>query len=491
VTLPGPVFTRNNNPIPQSPPTDVGVLFVAGLTEKGPIDAPVAIANLDDYEALLGDRVSYGLLYDCLDAAFRIGVPLAYVGRVVGPTPVKATANIFDTAGSTAPGDVALVATAKSVGDWANSLNVTIEETSGAFVITVTDVTAGTLEISPSLASRDEAVSWSQDSDYIDITLGASNQIPRDQGPTSLAAGTDDRANITDAQWLAALNLFDADLGPGQVAAFGQTTTARHNQLMSHGFNRNRTPLLDFTDTATKATLITEATALRGDEGDDDSAVFAPWATIEGLTKGTTRTVPYSAIQAGLEARSAAAGNPANKPAAGENGICPAFVLGLSQPAWSREDREALNDAGVNVAREMLGGVRTYGYRTLADPLDDPFDLVNLANARQDMQIQAEANVVQERWQFANITSFNIAEYKSQLTALLEKFEREGALFPELDSSGNVIGPSFAVDTGPTVNTQETIADKRMRAKLSVRYAPYAELVEIELGRVPLSASVA
>jgi phage tail sheath protein FI len=398
------------------------------------------------------------------------------VSRVVGPASVNATANILDQSGSVVPGDVALVATAVNAGAWANSLNFEVTVTGSDFEIIVSHDDDGELERSGLLADRAAAVAWSATSDYITLTLGASNEDPRAQGPTGLTTGTDDRASITDAQWLTALNVFSRDLGPGQVLAPGRTTTAGHGQLLDHAEANNRVALLDLANTAVVATLEAAIVAIQSRADARYGQVLAPWAVIPGIVPGTTRTVPYSAVQAGLYARSDRINSP-NVPVAGQNGQA-RFVIDLAQ-SWSDDDRETLNDAGIAIAKDVYGAIQTYGLRSAADPEDDPLWL-QFPGARLLMAIRAECAVVAERKQFAQIDGKGLVfrDLQSDLEGevLLPYFD-QGSLYGETPEE------AFRVDTGAQVNTAETIAAGEIRAAVGVRTSPGAELVYIQIAR--------
>ena len=164
----------------------------------------------------------------------------------------------------------------------------------------------------------------------------------------------------------AALALFTYDLGPGQVAAPGLTSTATQDALLEHAELTKRVALLDAPDDDDPATITAAATRLHGSPQARYAALFAPWALYPGEAIGTTVNVPYSAVQAGLIARSdAATGNP-NLAAAGVNGISRA-ALGLTQ-TYVDADRESLNEAGVTVAIQKYGTIRTYGARSRGGP---------------------------------------------------------------------------------------------------------------------------
>jgi phage tail sheath protein FI len=186
------------------------------------------------------------------------------------------------------------------------------------------------------------------------------------------------------------------------------------------------------------------------------------------------RTVPPSALAAGAVARNDVAFNP-NVPSAGELGQSKA-AISLAVAAWSDAERELLNTKGVDVIKELYGGFRIYGWRSLADPANDP-DWIGLGNCRLYMTIANRADVIGERFvmkqfdgQFVMANQFGAA-----LKAMLLDLWGLGALF------GATPDESFIVDVGPTINTPITIANNELRAALAVKMSPFAELVTIEI----------
>jgi hypothetical protein len=87
--------------------------------------------------------------------------------------------------------------------------------------------------------------------------------VPAAIAATSLntTAGTDGSA-VADADWQGALDRIVPDLGPGQIAAPGRTTSAGQLQVLDHAQTHNRFALLDLADTSSDATLIAAAQAL-------------------------------------------------------------------------------------------------------------------------------------------------------------------------------------------------------------------------------------
>lgn len=465
--------------------TDTSPGFVLGYAEKGSHTAIHEVSSMTEFEEKLGGRVTTSMLWDALDVAFREGLPKAYVARVVGPTPVYATAKLLDQSGSTDPGDVALLATAVGVGDWYDGLNVTVEVTGTDFEITVThDTDTSVLEESGLLADRAAAVTWSTSSEFIRLSLGASNEDPR-AGAYSLAGGDDDYVNVTATERAAARALFVPELGPGQLAFPGQGSSTIHDELLGDTKGTNRVALLDTTDTSVKATVKTLAATLRalGVDKARRGLLLTPWVTVPGLTPGTTRDIPPSAVALGIIGRNDADGRSPNEPSANELGRS-RYALGV-KATYTEAERDELNTAGVAVIRDILGEARIMGYRTLTSPTTDPYWL-NFANSRMLMAIIAKLDAVSDRYLFRQIDGKGLllSDFGADLRAELLPFYNAGSLY------GATPDEAFVVDVGPSVNTPATIADNQLNADVAVRLSPMGELVTIRIAKVPVTEAI-
>lgn len=480
MTLPGPVVISRNSPTSRTAPLDTGTAFFVGITDRGPSNAPLMIRSLAELSSKYGLRVNGMTLYDAVDVFFREGGAQCYIGRVVGPAPVKAAVTLQDAASASTA-----TVTALSEGVWGNNVTVTVAAggVGGTFTFTVKE-SGVTVEVSPDLADVAAAVAWASSfSNYIRVTdLGHADPAV---GTFTLISGTDDHASATETQWLNALNLFTADYGPGQVAAPGRTTATIHANLLQHAQDKRRTALLDGVDTATATTLTAAAAADRALATARFGGMFAPWAVVPGIAPGTLRTVPYSAVEAGILARNDGAGLSPNTAAAGDKGQAN-YAVGLSQVAWSDSDREVLNNAGVNVARILYGGVRTYGFRTLIDPNVDRTWL-QLTNSRLDMAIRSKAQAIAELFEFSEIDGKGktFARFQGELVGMLLPFYSEGSLY------GDTPEEAFNVDVGPGVNTPTTISNLEIHAVITLRMSPFGEVVIIEVAKVPITEAVA
>jgi phage tail sheath protein FI len=477
MTRPGVVVSLRDTPSALSLSIDSGTAFVVGLSDMGPTNTARQIQSLQQFVTVYGARQAYSSLYDAVETFFREGGDTAYIGRVVGPAATSGFKNLPDAGAATS-----LVATAIGPGAWSSSYKIAVVAgvASGSFKIQVTDASNVVLEDSGDLLTQAAAVNWSQFSNFIRITLGASTNNPANAAAAALSAGADDRNNVTDAQWANALNLFSKELGPGQVFAPGRTTAAGQGQLITHAENNNRVALIDLVDSPTSGTLIAAATPLNS----RFAAAFAPWVVIPGATGGVPRTVPPSAFIAGLVARNDPALGP-NRPAAGNAGGTQ-YVTDLSQPAWDDLTRETLNNNTVNVIRRMFNGIRNYGWRSLTDPVGD-LNWLDFGNARLHMEISAELSNVGENYMFDEIDGQNgntISFFHSEIGAVMLDHFTARELF------GDAPEQAFSVDTGPAVNTLQTIANNELHAVVNYRAATMAEWVKIEIVKTQVTQTI-
>lgn len=481
---PGTQVLVKTSPPPRSSPTDTGAWFVVGQTDAGPL-TPTLIRSMDDFIRLFGTRVAFSVLYDAMEVFFREGGSSAWVTRVVGPAAVTASKNLLDSGAGISLVVKALGPGAGSAPNAGNSLKVGVAAGSvgGTFVIQVFDSNNVLLEASPNCVTQQDAITWSAGSSYVAITLGATALVPVVVAAAALTGGADDRNNITDTQWLASLNLMGKDLGPGNVSAPGRTTDVGHTQLLDHARNMNRIGILDYPDTPTAATLITSATNAKTTGNGAYGGGFWPWVIVPGVIAGTFRTVPPSALVAGRTAIVDALYGP-DTPAAGELGQS-GFAVALSQAGIDATTRDQLNTAGVNVIRNMNIGIRIYGWRSLADPISQP-NLLDLSISRYLMGLVARCFNVGEQFVFKPIDGQGhlISAYGGALTALCQADWESGQIY------GLVASDAFAVDVGASVNTPTVLAGNELRANVTVRPSPDAELVTIQIVNVPITSDV-
>jgi len=443
--------------------------FIVGLAERGPVGEVIEIKSTGQLVTLCGARVAYSPVYDVLDVAFRRGLSRALFSRRVGPAAASATKKLK--AGAT---DV-LEAIASSPGEWANDAEIDTEDgvTPETFHVKVT-LDGDLLETSPELADNDAAVAWaSKFSAFITLKKLAAG-IPDEQS-VKLAGGADDRNNVDDVVIAKGLELFGADLGTGQVAAPGFTDEATQAAVMAHCEAMQRVPVLDGEDTDDADELIEQVGKLRSLPGARQTAVFAPWDIVPGLALGTTRTVPPCGRQLGAIAAVDAKSGTANVPAAGDEGK-DTYPIGLSQ-TYSDEDRERLNEAGVNISIVEENVVTTFGWRTLADPVTEAGTWLSLASARQVIAMAAEVRSVLKRYLFKPLDAKGIrraaAEGACQNEVIKPAYQANGVFGDTEAEAAQVV---VEQDVSPTDGSIG-----KLTGNLTARPTPFSEEIDFQV----------
>lgn len=490
-TAPGTIVNIVATSSPNNPPATTGAFFAIGQAARGALGVAVPISSMTQYVSAFGIRTFNGAtptLYDALDAFFMEGGTQAYVARVSGPSAVAASHTFADRAGTPLS---TITVTALGPGTWGNSVQVAVANgtVSNTFVLTITN---GIItEVSPNLSSPTDAVNWAAASSAtVTITnLGSATAAPNNNpavvSATSLTAGTDDTAPA-DSAWVTALVAFPTDLGPGQVAAPGRTTPTVWNGLITHAQAFNRFALLDGQNTATAATIASDASSASAAATDPSYGfMLAPWVTYSGSPPSAAvptfpRTVAPSGTVAGLMARSDSSGNNADVAAAGANGISRA-ALGVTQ-TYTAADRGTLDAAGVGVIRLYRGNVQLYGYTSMA--LDPNWS--DVGNDRLRMQIVDSVRLIGDQFDFVDIDAGGhvASAFGGQITALLQGLWAAGALY------GTSASSAFFVNVGPSVNTPVTAQARQLIAQVGVRMSPTADVVIISITRYPTTVSL-
>ncbi len=459
-------YVRNRTGAPaRGAPTGTGTWFAVGVTERGSTSTPVAVRSLADFATHMGGRVNTSSIYDAVDTFFACGGNLAYIGRVVGAG-ATAASKAFTGAGS-AP---ALTVAAKDPGGWGNDLTAQIAASTGTGFIIVVSHHGVEVERSPELEDPAAAAQWAQSSTYIRITADGTAK-PTMAAAAALTGGTDDTAGVTTASWTKALELFRRDLGPGQVSAPGATTAPVQTAVLDHAAATNRVAYLDLPDTATVASLVGAASGLAQTTSGWCGQVFAQWAVVRGAASGVTRTVPYSAVQAGIQARGDVTRPWCDAPAAGDRGILPPFVVGLSQ-TWTDGQRAALNDAGIVAAINDSGDLKTYGAVGLGTGVWRQHHA-----CRVRMKAEAELADVARHFVFRTIDGQGRTqgEFRDALRGRLMDGHTSGAIY------GLTADDAFTVDTSDSINPPESKAAGELHAAVEITISPVGERVLIDL----------
>lgn len=280
--------------------------------------------------------------------------------------------------------------------------------------------------------------------------------------------------------YIGALDLFERGLGPGQVSLPGLSSPAVHAALLDHAENNNRFALLN--PTGNDATALAASVAgARARANASYGAVFGPSVVVPG-PGGTSRTVTYDAVQAGLEARRDRMYSP-GRPAAGRD--FPANYVNSFAQTFTEAQRETLFNAGVNVALNRYGVPQTFGYRTVADPTTVPA-WWQANHARLRMAIISRLEAVAEGFLFNEIDGRNLlaSAFAGALSGELLDLYTRGSLY------GATPAEAYKVDVSSAVNTPATIAAGELHASVALRMSPAAEYVVVTISKVPTTESL-
>jgi hypothetical protein len=479
-----------------------GTWFVTGQPAQGPTGLAVPVTSMTDYANFLGARTSQAsTIYDSLDEFFHDGGVLAYVSRIVGPSAVPATVTLSDT-GSPSPA-ATLTITANGAGTWANYSNpssgpigvqvvVAAGTVSGSYTIAIVN-NGTTVAKSPNLFVPQDAITWASSlapwQVLVTITNNGSATAPPNNNPATgtfpLSGGVDDFAGVSETQWTNALSAFTASFGPGQVSAPGHTTAPGYTNLNAHAIAFNRVPLLDVADNSSAGPLLSQSSTFQGSaQNPSYGAFFAPWVQIPGIFPTNPaanspiplRTVPPSALAAALMARNDQT-NDANSPAAGPNGQS-TYAVGVTHQ-YVASDLANLNGAGINVIRPIQNTVTLYGYRsTSTDP-----NWVYLNNVRFRMQVVNDFQIIGEEFIFEEIDGQGhlFSAFNGALAGKCQSYWTNGSLY------GTTPAQAFQINTGPQVNTPNTIQAGQLNAECLLHMSAFGEFVTVNVTKYLLT----
>jgi hypothetical protein len=284
------------------------------------------------------------------------------------------------------------------------------------------------------------------------------------------------------------LGLFDQRLGPGQAVIVGEAPSAAvYEALADHVNACNRVALLDVEEAADGVDDVVAdgafAQALTSSQ--ENVGLFGSWVTVPspaGVIGAGARTIPASAVIAGLCQRVDAQGNP-NRAAGGRDfplQYASGFVFDPNDT-----DRAACFTAGANMFKDVYGVLENYGFVTpIARDPATPFWQLSCSRAR--MWLKARAAAIAENYYMRTLDGAGKiqAAFGHEIAgACAELYEADG-LF------GDTPDDAYSVNTGVSVNTVDTAANAVLRAVVEARFSQYADTVEVDLVSVPVQGTV-
>lgn len=282
------------------------------------------------------------------------------------------------------------------------------------------------------------------------------------------------------------LALFDSRLGPGQVAVVGEPAApAVYAAVQSHVDANNRIGLLDVNEDDTQTELVQHGTDAQALTSQENVGVFGSWATCSGpagVVASTGRTIPASAVIAGLCSRVDQLGNP-NRAAGGRD--FPLQYVDGFQTDPDEVDRTALFAVGVNMFADRYDVLENYGFQTpVAQSPNTPFWQLNCSRTR--MYMKAQALAIGEAYYMRTLDGQGrlAAQLGAELAVMCSDLYEANALY------GDTKQDAYSVNVSQSVNNDGTAAQGYLNAVVEARLSQYAKAVVIDLVSVPISGVV-
>ncbi len=481
------VVTTSERPTATAVPLNTGTAFVVGEASYGPEEAQL-VKGLKEAEFFYGPRSETASqeLFDWLNAFFALGGSRAYVNRILGSASAAAVLEL-----ETAAQAKTLVVTAKYKGLFGNKFKVEVKA-SGALVIL--NAESEVLEESPAATKASEVFEYFKGREtYVVVTEGSTYAAGKTEQLKTLASkelgGTTKGKNptVSEAECKKALEGFPKNLGPGQIGVAEKTNGVKeavHQAMAEQAQKFNRIALCDLKEAAVAKTTVA---TLGGEKGTYTAALSqymifcSSTAVVQGVTVGTTRTIPASAPIAGLCAQAAATGNNATNPSGKTFPLSP-FVLSFTNN-FKQTEIEELSEKGINSFNEIQGIPCLYGFVTA---LSKEKDLIfwQASPARERMKLVSSAEEIGNSYLFKTISKKLLARFQGDLQGLGAKEQAVGALFGETPAE------ACLVNVGEPINTPATMAAAELNAEMLVRIPPYANVINIPIVVVPISETV-
>lgn len=485
----GVVVETTSRPAPSDIVSSPGAAyFVAGITERGDVAAAVEVRSLADYVDRLGNRVSYGALYDDIATFFAEGGTRCFVARIVGGGAAKGLLSVNDRAGAPI---ATLRFDATSVGAWSTRVKVAIADGAVANTFSVSVLLDDSIvELYPNLANPADAVSALGQSRYVRaVNLGsatvAPNNNPAITAATALSAGTDDRGAIVAADYVTGLARFGPELGPGAVAVPGQTAANVGAGLIAHARTRSRIALLAPAVAQTPAQAKTATVAFLGSLGSEHAGLVYPWIQIDDGA-GSVRTISPEGYAAAARARAHRQAGPWRAPA---GQIARARSIVNAERVLTRAEIDDLNDNQVIPVAVIAGAVELYGWRSLSLDIRN-FRLLTGRDTMNEVAALGAARLEPFAFGTVDARGHFQEQLATELRAILEPMESAGGLYERVDESGGIVSPAYSIDTSAAVNTDEVLADDEVRVDVAIRVSPTGELIRLRITKVAFDSAL-
>jgi hypothetical protein len=467
---------------PSNTGTQSGRLHVAGLTEFGPVGKSVVVDSIAKFIAVFGDRTAYSSnLFDTARLYFEEGGNELVVSRVVGAAATKGALTLKDSA------DVDTVKVEAS-DPGAHSADFTVQVANAGATFDVTLRRDGSVVTTyAALTSPADFVQKAATNPYVTVTsLGSVTAAPGDNpktlAATALAAGTDDRAAVTAAEVITALDAGSGAEG-GSVAAPGYSVSQIGALLADHAARTGKVALLAMPATATAAEAITAAESLAADPNGAYAGIFYPHLIIPD--GGATRTISPEGYVAAVRAR-----------AHRDVGFWQVPAGDRARTRWALGTNVQVDtDTNNTLAESLVNGiattgskVRLYGWQSLSADREN----LGMLTARDALNnLTQSVKTILEPFVFeTNDSKGHLRSYiESAVVGVLDPIAKRNGFYA-LTVDGQELDPGYKVSVDTSLNPLTAQAENKVVVAVSIRLSPTAQLIQVEIIKVPLAGTV-
>lgn len=460
-----------------------GRFQIAGVTATGPAGGARVVRSLAEYGSVFGTRTAYASpMYDAAALFFSEGGSELVVTRVVGSGATSAAVALRDRA--SVPVDALRV---ESVEPGATAMTVTVaDDGDAAFSLTVSR-NGSTVESWRGLTSPADAVDAASGSGYVRITsLGAATAGAAARpaaGAFELVGGTDDRASVTVTTIADTLRDAPDEAPGGALAVPGYPGDIIADHLTPIAVAHRQVLLLSTSQAATPDEAAAMGRSLRGRENGDHVGLFYPWVTVQdGARRRAVDPVSYVAA---VRARAHVGGY--WRVPAGEQSRATA-VVGTVTPVSVAVNDELAADC-VNGIVTMYGTIRLYGWQSLSADVEN-LGLLSARDTLNNLSIAVTAVLEPHVFEVMDGRGFLRSKVAADVEGVLFPIAEAGALFARVNSDGETLDPGYSVAVDSTGNTAETMARNELQVLVQVRLSPLAQLINVEIVKVPLTAAL-
>ncbi|UGL61900.1 tail sheath protein [Arthrobacter phage EastWest] len=470
---------------PSNPGVQSGRLHIAGLTEFGPVGRGVVVRSIAQFLATFGDRTAYSSnTFDTARLFFEEGGSELVVSRVVGPGATKGSLTLKD---ALAANTIKIEAIDPGAGSAGTNVEVTEGDAAGQFNVIISRGST-VLTRFTNMTSPADLVSAAATNPFVRITsLGSASAAPQDNpivlAPTTLSAGADDRANVTAQIVVDALDAAGEIAQGGAVAAPGYTVATIGALLAEHAKTFNKIALLSVGVGASRDEAIAAAGTLGVSNANDAAGIF--WPSIVIPDGAGTRVIGPEGYVAAVRAK-----------AHRDVGFWKVPAGDSARMRWAVGTDVALDVPGNNVlADAYVNGIvttgtktRLYGWQSLAADREN-LGMLTGRDSLNNLRILIAAALEPFVFEVLDGRRHLLGKIEGAVVGVVDPISKLNGFYA-LKDGDEEIDPGYRVDVSEALNTVTSAQSNTVLVSTTVRLSPTAQLIQAEIIKVPLAASV-